>query len=152
MPGTWRQATCYQVTHFLKFRPALVTATELPYTLTLCACAMIFCWFLSLLLVQRAQLGQAGKSFFGNPHQKDLPSHSIRKYKYRDTNTQIQIRKYRHRNTNANHHQYNIFHLILLTPPILTCHPCCGCLGGFVVVGYPEPKKEVFKHSFDHFG
>ena len=58
---------------------------------------MIFCWFLSLLLVQRAQLGQAGNSFFGNPHQKDLPAHSIRKYKYRDAN--------------ANHHHYNIFHL-----------------------------------------
>ena len=135
MPGTWRQATCYQVTRFLKFRPALVTATELPYTLTLCACAMIFCWFLSLLLVQRAQLGQAGISFFGNPHQKNLPAHSIRKYKYRDAN--------------ANRHHYNIFHLILPTPSILTCHPCCGCLGGFVVVGYPEPKKEVFNLSFD---
>ena len=81
---------------FLKFRPALVTATELPYTLTLCACAMIFCWFLSLLLVQRAQLGQAGNSFLGILIRKIfllIPS--------ANTNTEIQIHKYKCANTNT---------------------------------------------------
>ena len=26
-------------------------------------------------------------------------------------------------------------------PSILTCHPCCGCLGGFVVGGCPAPTN-----------
>ena len=136
MPGTWRQATCYQVTRFFKVPACLSYCHGVALYIDIVCMCDDFCWFLSLLLVQRAQLGQAGISFFGNPHQKYLPPHSIRKYKYRDAN--------------ANHHHYNIFHLTShLTPSILTCHPCCGCLGGFVVVGYPEPKKEVFKLSFD---
>ena len=58
------------------------------------------------------------------------------------------------------------FSSLSLSPSILTCHPCCGCLGGSVVGGFPAPRnvgrllralslkgwRDVINVSFDQIG
>ena len=115
---TWWKAPGYlpSVDPFLKFRPALGTATELPCTL--CAMLSVLCFFLVcahfiFLLSLFVQLGQAGIFFLfcQDPHQQPLifPSSFILSSS--------------------------------LSPSILTCHPCCECLGGSVVGGFLAPKN-----------
>lgn len=100
---------------FFKFRPALGTATELPCTL--CAMLSVF-WFVFGLC----------------PFYLSFVSVCA-------TRTSRNLLPFLSRSSSATSHLPIFFHFSSLSPSILTCHPCCECLGGSVVGGFLAPKN-----------